>query len=223
MFAYCENNPISKADPNGQKGIWNVLFEDNQYGYIHIRVQLEIAKNYGMSIERAVYKAGKKVGRVDVFDPATGFIWEIKTTSSIATAESQIERYAGGNIGNTGLIAIIGPADAFCGDFTINYANSTYLVHYFTPIDGTIVYSVKRISYQSKSDYVYVSRKERQNTQQSQPEVRTGQIAAYTPGVTMVNCMVPDSGGRTAAIIFGGVICAAYTVGMCSNMIRTLS
>ena len=157
MFAYCLNNPINCIDSEGTISIWVYLALNKNYGFIHLCVQQHIcATNPGIiGYERGVYNADDKLlGRVDLYEIATGKSWEVKSARSQAAAYPQLSQYLGNQLKNKKLL-IEGEAGRFTGTFVINCLNSSYLVSYITPEAGVVTYTVKEIKYQEQYDYAY--------------------------------------------------------------------
>ena len=158
MFAYCGNDPINYGDPSGERRLWQELFYNHDYGYIHRAVQAHILLLYNTSatiVEKEYVLPG--VGRADIYMPETGEVWEIKHGGSaeemielrIQQADSQVNRYINAT---TGLIK--GRAGAFCGFFTINCNDASYSICYFTPQEGVILYFVMPCESKLKSPFL---------------------------------------------------------------------
>ena len=166
MFAYCGNNPSNGLDPTGERAdLWPLLFEDHDPGFIHRRVQEHIVIKALFTDEFVL----PGTGRVDIYDPETGEIWEIKHGGSslkmqekrTSDAQKQINRYEN-NKSNIPLHA--GRAGAFTGGFYINCVNKSYLVTYNTPEPGVILYYVEQApNFEPEASYAY-ARKKRENT-----------------------------------------------------------
>ncbi len=148
MFAYCNNNPVLYWDPEGTKlEIWNILFEVHDPGFIHIAVQDHIVLN-GLLFKKELYLKG--VGRADIYNPETGEIWEIKHGGGtierqyerMQNAFAQVDKYVSQC---TDIALCAGDAGAFTGAFVINYADNSYLVSYYTPSAGVILYYVMQL------------------------------------------------------------------------------
>ncbi len=71
VYVYCDNNPVCNRDEDGQI-TWQ--------GEIHKAVQEEIMRTHpGMfRMETRVVCSNGKIGRIDLCNPRTGEIWEIK-------------------------------------------------------------------------------------------------------------------------------------------------
>ena len=161
MFAYCNNNPVCFCDPSGTKAeIWPILFGEHDPGYIHRAVQLHIITT-GL-FEKELYLPG--VGRVDIYDPDTHEIWEIKHGGSTTEMQriredkafEQVNRYRE----NRKDWLQIGHAGAFTGEFVINCDRQSYLVYYETPSPGVILYYVfGQIDYEPYASYAYKTQK----------------------------------------------------------------
>ena len=97
-FAYCLNNPIAFTDLDGKKASkWELL---PYKGFIHRAVQLHIkmkAKEAGVNLlTETTVRVGWFKGRVDLFDPDTGRIWEIKPQGSALLGAAQLCWYSAG-------------------------------------------------------------------------------------------------------------------------------
>ena len=146
MFAYCGNNTANCIDPSGYKWrFWRALFEDHRPGYIHWAVEAHIV--LGGIVDKELVLLG--VGRVDIFKPETGEIWEIKYGGSSETAQqkntedalNQLLKY----LNNKNIPLRKGAAGAFEGEFVLNCNNCSYLVTYTTPQEGVILYFLETL------------------------------------------------------------------------------
>ena len=193
MFAYCLNSPSCRVDTEGSDSLWAAIFADGRWGFIHYCVQLHIAACYGMQLEKGIYKDHTLVGRVDIYDYGTGYIWEVKSVGTMTMAAGQLARYVDGTIGKNGPVAKIGPADAFIGNFTISYHEESYEVSYFTPVDGTVLYYVRRVEKRKQYEYAFVPLREQALSNNMQKPA----VAAHTPlfHCSQVNIEIPDNGG----------------------------
>jgi RHS repeat-associated protein len=216
MFAYCGNNPVSRADPLGQSYIWPQLFEDMCFGFIHKAVQMHIImENAEMEMERYVYNSkGEPCGRADIFDPFSGQVWEIKTEKTGADAAyAQVKKYC--KKGNTinGNATSYGRVGRFESSFILSCGDYTYEVNYWTPRSGVILYRVDKTNSQGNDDYaVYVPKSQRSKENQCTiggQTVYSGSTAASVNG-TVAAC------GFAGALLFGVACFGGGGCGRCA-------
>ena len=170
-------------DEGGTDYIWQRLFEDYHFGFIHLAVQLHIVlSNPGIGMERYVYNnEDKQCGRADIFNLETGEVWELKTVrTGAAAADLQVTQYCGNHLKNSKKPITKGSAGMFpgrfAGTFELSCMGDNYTVIYYTPEPGVILYAVKRSSIKATGPYaVYVP------TPQTTPEKQStiGGIPAY--------------------------------------------
>ena len=213
MFSYGLNDPINRVDANGQDSIWYYLKQTHTMGSIHRFVQIEIKAKFENSIEIEAYieKNGKRDSRADIVSNE-GKVWEIKHGSKkggilrIAEAQFQASKYIGGKVvRNDVIITGFGEAGAFDGEFTINCLNSTYLVTYTTPAEGAVLYSVKKIGKQDKTDYtIYIPNFKKNNDEEKGQETVQGQLQAKAPGPGNVAATVIGVGVGIGMLAGGG-------------------
>ena len=124
LFTYCENNPVNKYDDGGDLSKWAYL---KWPGAIHAEVQQNIVdKNPGLLKEITVQKINGKTGRIDLLDPVTNEIWEIKPVTRAALAGPQAESYLGDNNRYTaplhlGFPRFFGQFTDISGVYSVNY------------------------------------------------------------------------------------------------------
>ncbi len=137
MFAYCNNNSVILIDPEGDDP-WSWL---PYWGYIHWMVQKKIQKDasaLGISLilEQEITLADGKTGRVDIYNPATNEIWEVKSMGPASLeAERQLKKYRAGTIEGSTEELRSGAPQFFgvfeCGRFTVAY---------YSPQPGVVLY-----------------------------------------------------------------------------------
>ena len=160
MFAYCMNDPVNRIDTEGFYGIWNELAIEGDFGYIHSRVQAEIAIRSLGTICTEVTFPNKE--RADLVDRNTGEVWEIKHAGSdplgrIVEAQDQASKYLyrkGKCKGES--ITTAGAPFRFTGTFIIVMGNVKYMVTYITPAPGAVLYSVKELNEKYANAYAPV-------------------------------------------------------------------
>ena len=160
-----------------------------------------------MGIEREVWKGNDKVGRADIINLNTGHIWELKTSSSYASAKTQVQKYVGGRIKDVDNTLSKGPAGAFCGGFIIDCMGISNLVFYYTPSPGVALYKVFELKGKRQAAYEYVPQTNTLLDYRLQP------APAFSPNYGTYNFAIPDSGGGA-----GGAINAGFVVGCCLVM-----
>ena len=175
MFAYCGNEPNHFIDVSGDYPVWQELFEDGDYGFIHRAVQSHILlKNPGVNMEGCLFNEnGDYCGRVDLYEN-DGSIWEVKTTKSgIVAAETRLARYLkdGNTIGLNGPATHIGVGGMFpgrfAGSFPLECGEDAYIVVYYTPQPGIVLYYVQKSKRLDSEPYaVYVPKRERSPSKQ---------------------------------------------------------
>jgi len=152
MFAYCLNDPVGRIDVVGSKSIWWILFQWMQFGFIHWAVEQHIALVY--TVQTEVWLDGKK-GRADIYDPKTGYVWEIKHGHhNEMVAQAQAQGYVGQKTAKSkSLVKDLGPAGAFNGSFDITVLETSYHVEYTTPQSGVVIYSVRETQPQTQAQF----------------------------------------------------------------------
>ena len=207
MFAYCLNDPTNNVDLNGYYSIWWPLIEDHDMGFIHKKVEEEIARLSLWTVATEITLT--EGGRADLVDRFTGEVWEIKHAGTnpvdrMAKAQEQAERYLGQKgVGLRGLgieTTELGGLGRFNGAFLLMHLHSLYMVTYCTPKEGVVLYSVAELNVKAALAYSYlqifeyVDKKSRQAAE-------------------CLSDMLPHATG----LVFGGtVVCV---VGLCIDML----
>ena len=159
MFAYCANDPVNYVDDEGTEYIWTVLKFYGNMGYIHSQVQRHIREhNPGILTEVVIPKdipyLGKTVNlRADIVDAETGFVWEIKHAGAnpagrALAATFQALLYTDSDYvknGQPGRTTTLGNPYKFYDQFMVTCIDTDYLVTYYTPSSGVILYTVQEI------------------------------------------------------------------------------
>ena len=156
MFAYCENNPICLCDAAGDKSIWSLLFAEHQFGYIHACVIAHIILSYGFDKYHSECWLYGMHGRADIVS-TSGEVWEVKSDtqgSEIALTQAQEYLY-NKTIRDDITIMNLGAACTFKGQFYIFASGWYYLVTYWTPEDGVVLYHVGQGT-QTASENIFV-------------------------------------------------------------------
>ena len=165
LYAYCNNNPVNMVDPTGH--FPSDLFSDDWdtvpwykcifvYGKIHRAVQDEIASKSNNTIiaEKWVVGPGGTLGRVDLLEPATGSIWEVKHHNeknperARKLARAQLRRYTLSILRNQSVkvsYSLKIGTTSFSGSFVSKpIKGDTYNISYWTPETGIIEYSFSK-------------------------------------------------------------------------------
>ena len=154
LYRYCNNNPTLFIDTYGYIPNW-LLDWISAFGSlraIHNFVQEEIVPIYKYVPEVGVVTGGK-MGRIDLLDPRTGSIWEIKsgqTNKNLSTslANAQLSRYLAGTLNSTSINAtmslnIHGTIEA--GEFQATINGMSYRIFYWQESPGVILINGKKI------------------------------------------------------------------------------
>lgn len=146
-FAYCNNNPVCCADSTGEL----------TRGRIHNLVLDRIVsiQPYLKRIETCIYYNGVdssgKWGFCDLYNPATGEVWELKRGSTATSCQksnaiAQLDKYLSGRLKYYKQVPLTaGTTRIINGKFTVSDNNGTYYIWYSDGGDGIIFY-----------DYVYL-------------------------------------------------------------------
>ena len=205
MYAYCMNAPACMIDPDGEAAnIWYYLFTNHDPGFIHRIVQLHILATYnvyGLLYSKEFVMPG--VGRADIIKPKTMEIWEIKyigkdIQARIDQATNQVNNYVTGFAG-----VKPGAALEFFGAFVINCCNVSYLITYFTPFPGVILYTVSALGIYQESAYKEYVPSKVSSTAPATPTVPSTSAIPYR-----------DSSSLQSGIIVGLGICAIGGAGI---------
>ncbi len=195
-------------DEGGADYIWQRLFEDYHFGFIHLAVQMHIiSRNPGIGMEQYVYDENNNIcGRADIFNISTGEVWELKTTRTGAVAaEIQVKKYCGKHLrnstkplkkGSDGSCPVV-----FSGTFELECMGDYYIVEYFTPEPGVILYKATKTDSEVHDPYaVYVP------IPQTTPERRTtiGGVPQYSSSV----CSLFIAAAGFAVV--GAFVCGGY-------------
>ena len=106
-------------------------------------------------MEIGVYRTDGTYGRADLF--ADGKVWEVKHKRSSALALPQAISYVGGMTTQKEAITGLGAAGTFEGSFIINCMGESYIVSYYSPTDGVVLYDVQQMESQVKQPkYTYL-------------------------------------------------------------------
>ena len=151
-WTYCNNQPITKEDSNGDasNGInpWWMIKPD--FGKIHREVQNDICELYGYSEEFTVHFSDGTIGRIDLIKSLKNIL-EVKPNSvtSIEKGRKQIERYMHSNESRSvgGFIKNIEPV---VGDFIST--DGEFHIWYSLVEEGLIGYYFEAVS-----EYVFDS------------------------------------------------------------------
>ncbi|MEA4897032.1 MAG: RHS repeat-associated core domain-containing protein, partial [Christensenellaceae bacterium] len=157
VFCYCKNMWIHVCDPSGQSFEW----ADLPYpGVIHKAVQIHIcAVNIGIlqEVDVLTEENGQiNKGRIDLFRPHTGEIWEVKpSTVGVPLAKMQLNKYLGGRIvGYHG--SVVRGVSIPSGQFYVPILDDTYHVEYSSPAKGVVTYKFSKVQRMRVPEYSYV-------------------------------------------------------------------
>ena len=154
-----------------------------------------------MAMEVTLRKQNGKLGRADLVDRDTNAVWEVKHGSgNVALAFAQATSYINGTIISEnahGSVHGYGAAGAFHGSFWLNCLGITYVVYYYTPTPGVVIYEIgqnKETLTNEQVDKVY-----------SPKRTKKGEAAlAYTAVVATLSAVA-----ITSSLVIGGAFSVA--------------
>ncbi len=157
MFAYCDNDPINFADFGGSNKWW-IMAMTHDWGLVHRAVELDIKTfNSIMKTEVTVDWNSGGYGRMDVYDPETQTVWEVKSCGKAsAYAQAQALSYVGATLrdNKNQTVRGLGEAFRFYRSFEIPYSFGGDLysiqITYWTPEKGVILYDFNVLKKQSQ-------------------------------------------------------------------------
>ena len=178
MFAYCSNNPVMYKDPSGgYYDFWNQVYEIPYPGYFHRKVQEHIVENY----PGYKYEQWCSSGRIDICNPDTNAIYEIKSQATgINAARDQLNRYLNASQYHAG-DELIG------GSFNVG----EYTVTYYTAEKGIILYYAER-THNGKLQRVFygVPVPQNQKKQNTFAEIMSDPTVVIACGITLSMALV---------------------------------
>ena len=145
-FAYCNNNPVVLADPEGY-GPWTPIKNFFDYYIIHKMVQADVCIKNDIRFQLEVYVKGD-LGRgfLDIHDPSTNSYYEVKSIGQVELSKTsdQMKKYDASYIKDkryNGLITEkpVRGTESFSGKFEYGAWDVTYERH----ADGLIKYDSK--------------------------------------------------------------------------------
>ena len=148
MFAYCNNNPVSYYDSNGNMP---QAVEDK---IVHDKVLKEICRqDSDLRMRKTCIYYNKKDytrgwGFCDLFNISTGEVWELKKVSdtyscTTAAATAQLHRYVSGRLKHYPSLELFTPYKTHIAGGTTTFSMNGYIynVDYYNEGNGILRYS----------------------------------------------------------------------------------
>ncbi len=206
MFAYCHNDPINFADFGGTNEWW-IMAITHDWGLVHREVIKNIRTlNQGILTEVTVDWDKKGYGRMDVYDPDTHTVWELKTTGAgAAKASKQASGYVGSTLRSDSKQKVqgLGIVGRFTGSLSIpiTLGSTSYAIEvtYETPQMGVILYSFEIKRTEKQPFYV-------KNYSLIKEQVRRtqAQAAGVAEGIASVGVAGALAFGGGGGVVIGG-------------------
>ncbi len=143
MFAYCLNNPVNSADPEGTLTSRQI----HDFALQGFAMQGDTLSTNKTCIYYNGLDWTGGWGFCDLYDTATGEVWELKRNSLAATCSSayainQLNKYVSGKLKhNMGLSLRIGDSQRFkSGSVDVTDWNGTYHITFWQANDGILRY-----------------------------------------------------------------------------------